>query len=327
MKKLLIFILNMFRLEINCFYDYLKFKKHFTSVDNSKKPQKGLEAWILQDKHRIEKGLSLPQPRLRFGEAVINRLVDNLLLFKCQYGTVEPFYYGVGALKEYKLFHQMASCQLSERVLTKIALIPVADFNHNECERSGVQQVTGLGEVNLAGFSFKEFCKSRHSCRNFSGELVDISVIESAINLSITAPSVCNRQHWFVSVLTGDLKNKMLALQNGNIGFTENIPHIAVISSDISAFYTPDERNQMYTDGGIFAMNLMYAFHSLGLGSCALNWCASAITELKLKRLNVISKSHQVILIVAFGNRNENGVFAKSPRMPSGQFYKVFNDE
>ena len=136
-------------------------------------------------------------------------------------------------------------------------------------------------------------------------------------------PSVCNRQHWRAHFYSGKQKNEILAFQNGNTGFTENIPYIAVVTSDLRAFYTADERNQSCVDGGLFSMNLMYAMQSVGLSSCALNWCNSFISDFKFKKLKYVEKHERIIMVIGFGYSNDSGYYAKSPRLPVESFYNI----
>ena len=47
----------------------------------------------------------------------------------------------------------------------------------------------------------------------------------------------------------------------GNTGFDGEVQNYIVVTSDMSAFYDPFERNQVYVDGGIFTMALVEALH------------------------------------------------------------------
>jgi nitroreductase len=115
----------------------------------------------------------------------------------------------------------------------------------------------------------------------------------------------------------------ILAFQNGNAGFSENIPYIAVVTSDLRSFYTEHERNQPFTDGGLFSMSLMYSMHSLGIASCPLNWCNSFTTDKNFRKLNLVPDSQTVMMLIAFGYPNLDGSFAKSPRMAVDSFYTI----
>ncbi len=98
---------------------------------------------------------------------------------------------------------------------------------------------------------------------------------------------------------------------------------IAVISSDLSAFYIADERNQPFLDCGMFAMNLMYAMNAAGLDSCALNWCLPSNKESKFMDLGLIPSNEVVSLVIAFGYRNSGCRKAKSPRIAHHTVYTI----
>ena len=62
-------------------------------------------------------------------------------------------------------------------------------------------------------------------------------------------------------------QQQVIAVQ-GNAGFGDRVPLVLVITSDLQTFFAPEERNQAWIDGGMFAMSLVHALHSLGLASC-----------------------------------------------------------
>jgi len=315
-------IFSFFHLELNSIYDYVRFKKYYSLPSNNNKDKKKLEAWILQDKHRIEKGLSLPKPRFFFGEEPLGRLAKNMEQYSKVYEKDCVFYFGIGAIKAYEIFHLESGKNLPSFFLLIKGKFSADDFNHQSTN------LVGLGKINGDNLKDKEFFNdfvlSRHSCRNFDIEKkISKDIINSIMKLSIKAPSVCNRQHWHVHYFSGEDKLKILALQNGNAGFADNIPYIAVITSDLRSFYSADERNQPFVDGGIFAMNLMYSMHSFGISSCPLNWCNSFVTDNRFHKLGFSRETDTVVMLLAFGYPNKKGYFAKSPRMAVETFYSL----
>ena len=61
-------------------------------------------------------------------------------------------------------------------------------------------------------------------------------------------------------------------------------------------------------------MSLVYALHSLGLGSCCLNWCVEKETDQKLRRITGIAESEAVIMMIGVGHLPEKLVVARSMR-------------
>jgi nitroreductase len=303
-------------------YDYFRFKKYFSSTENQDKNKKNLEAWILKDSHRIEKGLSLPAPRYAFGENVLRELVKNILEYAKSNNKDEIYYLGIGTFNAYENFHLQKGKELPSFYIELKRKIESCDFNNITCNQVGIKKTEPINEK-YAQF-FDEFTSTRHSCRNFDIEkLVTSQTIKKLLQLSIRTPSVCNRQHWHVHFFTGTKKMDILTFQNGNAGFSENIPYIAVVTSDLRSFYTEHERNQPFIDGGLFSMSLMYSMHSVGLASCPLNWCNSFTTDRRFRKLNLVPDSETVMMLIAFGYPNINGSYAKSPRMTVDSFYTI----
>ncbi|AJR09501.1 hypothetical protein C9J03_02405 [Photobacterium gaetbulicola] len=321
MKKFAKYLLEKSLLELNFISDYISFKKYYSKSSVKNKDKKQLEAWILQDKHRIEKALSLPEPKTGFGQDVVPRLCENLKLWSSNYTKEDVYYFGIGALSAYVEFHRVKAIALSEKIQFSLREIDEQDFQNEKISAAGVLPYPQIN-TDFSDF-FDDFSKTRHSCRNFSNQLITHDDILEVINQSIRAPSVCNRQHWKVHIFSGDKKEKVLSFQNGNRGFNENIPYVALITSDLKAFYSANERNQAFTDGGIFAMNFIYSLHSKGISSCALNWCNSFVVEHKFKKESFIPLNEKVIVAIAFGYPKDDALYAKSPRKDHKEFLTV----
>jgi len=301
-------------------YDLNRFSKYYTPITSKNNDKKSVESWILQDKHRLEKGLSLPSPRANFGAQVIERLVSNLKKYELDYGKDHVYFIGIGALKAYKDYHHNNTIKLSINIDKSIKLIDEGDFKNAICDKVGVYDFIEL--ENSSDF-FKSFTKSRSSCRNFGSKKIEEDIIRMVMEMAIKTPSVCNRQHWKVHIYQGEMIKKILELQNGNLGFTSNIPHLAVVTSDIRSFYLPNERNQSFVDGGMFAMSFIYALHSYGISSCALNWCCSILNNEKLYKITNIPENENVMMVIAFGYADTQAKIAKSPRLPVESFYQT----
>jgi nitroreductase len=157
---------------------------------------------------------------------------------------------------------------------------------------------------------------SRYSIRNFSKEPVPEELIRDVVRIAQKSPSVCNRQSWHVYVIKDPaLKEKALALQNGNRGFGHTADFVAVITSDLQTFASAGGRNQCFIDGGLFAMSLMYALHSKGVGTCPLNWMVEPSQDRKLRAVVPIRPSENVIMMMVGGFLPERLIVPKSARI------------
>jgi nitroreductase len=163
----------------------------------------------------------------------------------------------------------------------------------------------------------EEFFFSRYSLREFKNEIVSSSDIERAVNLAIKTPSVCNRQAWGIyHTSEQDIKDIILNYQHGNKPFGEKIPNLMIITTDLKAFFSPDEHYQHWIDGGLLSMSLMYAFHSIGVATCALNWSAKPKNDIALRKKLNIKDNHTIIMVLAVGYPDKENKVCASPRRP-----------
>ena len=88
------------------------------------------------------------------------------------------------------------------------------------------------------------------------------------------------------------------------------------MTTDTYRFFSVGERNQCWIDGGLFSMSLVYGLHSLGLGSCCLNWSVEKEADQKLRRITGIPQSEVVIMMIGVGHLPEKLVVARSMRKP-----------
>jgi nitroreductase len=164
------------------------------------------------------------------------------------------------------------------------------------------------------------FFESRFSVRQFSPKPVPRGVIEKAIRMAQKSPSVCNRQS--VKVYAFDQpawRERVLACQRGNAGFGQELQVVLVVTSDVKTFFSAGERNQCWIDGGLFSMSLVYALHSLGVGSICLNWSAEMEEDEELHRVAGIPEGEAVIMFIGVGFLPEKLVVAQSRRKPLGE--------
>ena len=116
-KKRRLFIPNLLS---NYIYDCGRFLR-WSSVNNKAYRKTQLQAAIIMDYHRIEKGLALRQPRIGFGKPVIERLVSNLSKYQEKFGFDETTQVAINALFAYYRFnleHQLENSSLHRRLVT-----------------------------------------------------------------------------------------------------------------------------------------------------------------------------------------------------------------
>lgn len=294
------------------FYDYRRFRKHYATASAQKTGREELASWILQDKHRIEKGLSLASARPNFGQVVLTRLAKNLSLYRDKYDKDANYFWGVGAFSAFENFHQQKNVEIAPWFEALKQNFHAEDFQNPRAIEVGTRK----HEVPLYDpTQFKAFFESRASVRDYdSARRVPEELLEDITQTAIKTPSVCNRQHWRVHIVSGGLKDKVLSLQNGNAGFGGEVPQVAILTSSLKAFSLPAERVQAYTDGGMFAMSFLLTAHAHGIATCPLNWAASLRQDIEIRKLNILADSEAVIMLIALGYARSDSVIANSPR-------------
>lgn len=280
---------------------------------NSRNPDRDLENlkyYVMKQCHIVEKGMALPHPREAFGQPKIKDLIKRTAVYESLGGKdVGPIVRDT--LRQYREFHQ------GKEHLFEPGFIDGMEFFINtstSASKGGLKLLKRSQWNDWSIRKFDELVSFRHSVRDFDCEPVDPELLKSVIATSLKAPSVCNRQGWFIHYY--DNKNQiveLLSYQNGNAGFTDCIDKLLIITGNLKAF-TRHEHNQLFVDGGLLSMNLMLAIHASGLGSCPLNTCMPYPREKKLMTAAVIPENERLIMMIAVGTLKEEFSVAHSEK-------------
>lgn len=291
-------------------YRYIK----YSQIGKNKLNNIQLRDKIIAASHVIEKGLSLKNPRPGFGKEKIETLKKLIKdLEDRDINERKSFAYrnAVGVLNAYQ------GLQSTHNQAINASGISDKNEYNNPSTLGGVIRYDRNSYQKLAYDNTQSSIASRYSLRQFSEEPIDEETILKAVQLSPKTPSVCNRQSWRVFwAKSPDAKKTIRLLQNGNRGFGEQADSFLVITTDLHSFFGIEERNQSFIDGGMFAMTLLMALHSMGVGTCALNWTTQAKKDRDLRKKLEIPKSLNIIAIIAIGSIPENFTIAKSERKP-----------
>ena len=161
----------------------------------------------------------------------------------------------------------------------------------------------------------REFFLRRPSVRQYSPDPIQPELLDQAVLMAQRTPSVCNRQSPKVYVyLDPEKRSKVIRVQKGNAGFGDQATGVLVVTADTRAYFSVGERYQAWIDGGMFAMSLVYSLHSLGIGSCCLNWSVEKHEDRELRRVTGIPESECVIMLISIGHLPEKFVVAQSHR-------------
>ncbi|MCO6164229.1 nitroreductase family protein [Flavobacterium sp. NRK F7] len=301
---------------LNKMYDLSLFFKYSFKLSKTNSKQNKV-ASLTKNYHIVEKGLALPHTRTEFGQQKIIKLIQDATLFIEEYGNESLILAIKNCLSEYYEFNKRSGVNLDTDYFRTIAIFISTEFSEEKI--GGTKTITKEEIANATNFDFENFIKARSSIRDFDISELDVEKVEKAIDLARFTPSVCNRQSWKAHLFTKKKDVlKVLAFQNGHGGFKEVIQGVIVVTTDIRMF-TKLETNQVFVDGGLFAMNVINALHFYGIGTCPLNTCMPFVDEKKLKRTAKIEESERVIMMIAIGSIKEVFKVAISKRRDLNQ--------
>lgn len=299
----------------NAAADNAAFVRH-SGLLRTRPSQSSLRALLTMDYHAIEKGLALPHPRPGFGQKMVSRLLQNTRRYAAEFGRDDLTEIIRGCLLAYLDFHRGTPdsiAALQEPIAELLRVLPSATSPAHRA----VISLTRQEIQSAAAIDPEKFFRSRYSIRNFAPGEIDESLIRQAVSLAQKTPSVCNRQCGRVHLVRERERiEQCLSLQGGARGFSNTVNKLLICTADISAMVLVGERNQHWIDGGLWAMSMVYALHSLGLGTCFLNWSKTTDHDAALRRLCDIPRNERVIVMIAVGQLPETLLVAESARLP-----------
>jgi len=292
------FILLYYSLMKNFFIDAILYYKH--SIVFKKNTINKAEALIILGYHSLEKGLLHDPIRYRFGIEHVKILIQSL---------------NKQEILNIRNTSQIASCNLvlcsyyekhKENNIDISDYFPESAYNQLKFHLKINSKSVINHEIDTyfenTGKDFFHFSNSRCSVRDFTGESVPFEIINKVIELARNAPSVCNRQSVRIYYINKkETINEIFKIQGGLAGFDERIAQLLIVAADRNYFYSIGERNQMYIDGGIFLLNLLYALHFYKIAACPAHWGMTYDKDIKINAILNMPESEKVISLVPIG--------------------------
>lgn len=259
--------------------------------------------------HSVEKGITMPNRRYGFGYGVVRLLISLCNEYQTKYGTEkDAFQIALDDLREYLQIHKEASFELPKDIEGGITKLMTFKTGVNvDCKSVTKEEF-------FAYTDFASFAHSRHTCRWFSDEEISDETIRSVIELANTAPSACNRQSVRVKCVSGDKKNEILGMQNGNRGFGDHINKLLVVTF-LQPSWEYDIQSAGYLDAGIYTMNILYALHYHQLCACTLNAHLEVKNISKVQQILNLSPLEVPTVFIGIGKPLEKMMIAKSERI------------
>lgn len=305
-KRLIAFVMSDTFLYISCFSYKSEFKYN----------KQKLIAKIVSLYHIIEKGLTMPNMREKFGQDVISDLIRLCEIYFSKYNDNEnQVVFSIVLLYRYLNIHEQMNSRLDTDITERIRrlYIKIKDVNFPTDDLH--KFITSESFFSKTQSKFPEFVKSRHSIRNYSNEDISIMEIEKALEIANNTPSSCNRQPVRVKVIQNkDIIKSILEIQHGNRGFGHLANKLIVIYADMRIYNNIVERNTVYIDSGMFAMNLILALHYGKIGICPLNASFTYSEEKKIHKLLNMNREDKISLIISCGKIPDSVTYASSPK-------------
>ncbi|MEY8118856.1 nitroreductase family protein [Falsihalocynthiibacter sp. BN13B15] len=273
--------------------------------------------------HTIEKGLALPEPRPYFGQNKVRALLEMNAGWVPPPGDISRTML-LGALRDYRAAFVDTSppdAALAAQVDTFL------DTQETETAEGGVRGY--IEKKSECDASAVAFLNARFSARDFAPRTLEDREIATVVHLAQRAPSQCNRQSTRLHVYRDRARiARLLELQGGGRGFIQAVPTLFVITSEITAWGGPQQRNQPYVDGGIFTTMLLLSLDAHGFVSCPMNLAITHSKEQAIKREGTIPKRERLVVMVAAGLPPTYPFrAARSPRWPTDAICTIHDHE
>lgn len=305
---------NNFKLKKQYKYDYKFYKNNYIISENNNLNKD--KYYILYLIHSIEKGMTNANPR-PFGVKKIEKLITLLDKVAIESDSFE-YNMGMSCLKSYSKFYERNNFQNSLEYNMVIEYIRNKEFNEYNV---GSYEVSKDEIIN--NFDYFKFLSSRHSIRAYSNKKISNRDINEAIKMVSLTPSACNRQMCKVYYISDDnKKNIVIKYGHGFGNFDKKSINLFIITFDVNSNISIGERNQGWFNSGLFAMNFVNALHSLGIGSCFVQFGNSSLEEKSLKNILNISESERIAVIISAGYYLSKSCVTYSTRKPLEDIYK-----
>lgn len=263
-------------------------------------------ALLRRNIHRIEKGLIMVPPKPVFAEDYIRETVDCLALAS----STQDFSPGELKWASDVLDLYFETVKHSTVVSAAEAVFRQKSTGTGQAgERKPTRWVpyARTNRSTITDLQLEDLFENRVSVRWFENARVPKQSVLRAVELAATAPSACNRlpYRWLVE-LNPEEAGLIAACAGGTAGFAHQVPAIAVLVGDLSAFSEARDRHLIYIDASLAAMQFMLALESMGLSSCPINWPDMRSSDRKLAHFVSVERFEKVVMMIAIGVAKED---------------------
>ncbi|OYW86573.1 hypothetical protein B7Z17_00015 [Candidatus Saccharibacteria bacterium 32-49-10] len=288
-------------------------KSHVPEIDSASQTQIG--ATLTYFAHSLEKGLSSDNFETGRGFTAVQALIDRLNIYKAKGYDTDNLAY-VNALSVLHVFHDRHK---NTETLQELEMI-LGGFKEEISQTTngigGSSVVSKKSKKDNSKKNFKELAEERFSIRSYSDKSVAKEDILDAIAMAAKTPTVCNRQGVRVYVsYNKDVIRAALKIQGG-LDHYDAPPVLLLVTSDDSVYTSPNERNQGFIDGGLYAMSVLYALEYKGLAACPLNAMFGQKQDAAIRKTLTLPEGEKLITFISVGHFKDENNICKSFRFP-----------
>ena len=293
--------------------EYQKDAYHLNKyIAENEKNKEQIEYKMLLLIHSIEKGMCYPNPR-PFGNAKIEELIA--LLKKYDENLFDKnsnsYKMAVSIIYNWLDFYVLNSWQNNVEYKKVEKYFKETWGNNLNNKKTGFSDriINSVKDYNDG--TYESVINTRFSARDYSEKPLSMVDLTKAINLAKKTPSACNRQMIKAHFITDDNGVNLLSkVLHGTGGLNWKTVKYFVITFDSNSLDFYGERNQGYLNAGLFAMNLVNSLHSVGIGTCFLQFANTSKEEKMLKEKLKIPKSERIAVCISCG------YYTKENRIP-----------
>ena len=229
------------------------------------------------------------------------------------YRNTFAFINGINSLREYKKIYEDHGWKDKDEY-KKVSTF-LQNYTDVEQQRAGAYILEKKELEKDYNIDYLKFVKSRHSTRNYKNEPIKLEDVKKAVDMAKYSASACNRQyiklHFYPS---GKMRDNVIHYALGKGGLYLEGVNTFIVTFDVNVLSGTGERNQGYFNAGLYSTNLVNAFHSLGIGTCFIQFANSVKDEEELKKMNEIPEYERIAVILFAGYYDEKSIFAVSHR-------------
>ena len=313
--KIAVDIMRTYRECILDAYSYMRYSMLMNTTP------KNYEYQIMLRMHGLEKGMCMSELR-PFGQKKIEALVEIMNKAKVAGEITTGYRMAEGIIKEWLAIYEKngwTNDKTYQKIKTNIGSIV-----SEKAIDSGVKVIRKEDIEKDINGNFEHLCFSRNSVRRYAAQPISDEDIQACISMAKKSPTACNRQMCKVyQIKNHEMRRTLENIGLGLSGFDNECNNYFVITYDIKGFNYYGERHQGYFNAGLFVMNLIYAFHYKGIGSCCLQWGKTYKDEKKIKKEFNIPADEKLVVVLAAGYYLEESIVPISHRRKNDEIYFI----